>query len=166
MANKQITNREFCIDRRKAEVPTFVRVLKAVPQERSDYRPDPKSRTAAELAWYIAAEESALVSLLDKGTIEWKDQPPPATVAETVAAYERAAAAVDERLARLDDAGWEGNARFVLAGAPAWESTISEMMWGFLFDTIHHRGQLSTYLRPMGSKVPPIYGPTADDPGQ
>jgi uncharacterized damage-inducible protein DinB len=160
------TNREFCIARRKAEVPTFVRVLKAVPQDRSDYRPDPKSRTAAELAWYIAAEEAALVSLLDTGTIEWKDQPPPATVAESVAAYERAAAAVDEKLARLDEAGWEGKARFVVAGSPVWESTISEMMWGFLFDTVHHRGQLSTYLRPMGGKVPSIYGPTADDPGQ
>ncbi len=34
-----------------------------------------------------------------------------------------------------------------------------------LFDAIHHRGQLSVYLRPMGSKVPSIYGPSADDPG-
>ena len=36
--------------------------------------------------------------------------------------------------------------------------------WGFLFDIIHHRGQLSTYLRPMGSTVPQIYGPSADEP--
>jgi hypothetical protein len=35
--------------------------------------------------------------------------------------------------------------------------------WGFLFDLIHHRGQLSTYLRPMGSTVPAIYGPSADE---
>jgi len=39
------------------------------------------------------------------------------------------------------------------------------MLWGFLFDAIHHRGQLSSYLRPMGAKVPSIYGPSADDPG-
>ena len=36
--------------------------------------------------------------------------------------------------------------------------------WGFFFDIIHHRGQLSTYLRPMGAKVPQIYGPSADEP--
>jgi uncharacterized damage-inducible protein DinB len=36
--------------------------------------------------------------------------------------------------------------------------------WGFLLDIIHHRGQLSTYLRPMGAKVPQIYGPSADEP--
>ena len=39
------------------------------------------------------------------------------------------------------------------------------MLFGFLFDAIHHRGQLSSYLRPMGAKVPSIYGPSADDPG-
>ena len=42
---------------------------------------------------------------------------------------------------------------------------VPEMLWGFLFDAIHHRGQLSSYLRPMGAKVPSIYGPSADDPG-
>ena len=51
-------------------------------------------------------------------------------------------------------------------GAPAWEDTIAQFVWGFLFDAVHHRGQLTTYLRPMGGKVPSIYGPSADDPGQ
>jgi len=156
----------FCIARRKAEQPAFVRVLKAVPDGRLDYRPDPRSRTAGELAWLLAMEEAALVTLLDTGTIEWKEGKPPASVAEIVAAFERDAAAVDERLARLDEAGWEKKARFLLAGAPPWEDAIGEFVWGFLFDAIHHRGQLSTYLRPMGGKVPQIYGPSADDPGQ
>ena len=161
-----MTNREFCIARRKAEVPTFVRVLKAVPQGRSDYKPDPKARTAAELAWYMAEEEASLVGLLETGTIEWKDQPPPSTMAEIVAGYERSAAAVDGKLAKLDEAGWDKKASFVMGGSAVWETTVGEMMWGFLFDMIHHRGQLATYLRPMGGKVPSIYGPTADDPGQ
>ena len=156
----------FCIARRKAEQPAFVRVLKAVPDGRLDYRPDPRSRTAGELAWLLAMEEAALVTLLDTGTIEWKEGKPPVSVAEIVAAFERDAAAVDERLARLDEAGWEKKARFLLAGAPPWEDAIGEFVWGFLFDAIHHRGQLSTYLRPMGGKVPQIYGPSADDPGQ
>jgi uncharacterized damage-inducible protein DinB len=50
-------------------------------------------------------------------------------------------------------------------GKVAWETSLGDMLWGFLFDGIHHRGQLSTYLRPMGAKVPSIYGPSADDPG-
>ena len=161
-----MTNLEFCITRRKAELPAFVRVLKAVPQGRLDYRPDPKARTAAQLAWVLAAEEAALVSLLDTGTVEWKEQPPPAQVDQIVAAYERSAAAVTERLERLDEAGWQKKVRFLMEGGAAWEDTLAQMTWGFLFDGLHHRGQLSTYLRPMGSKVPSIYGPSADDPGQ
>lgn len=51
-----MTNLEFCVARRKAETPAFVRVLKAIPEERQDYRPDPKARTAAEIAWLLATE--------------------------------------------------------------------------------------------------------------
>jgi len=160
-----LTNLEFCIARRKAELPAFVRVLKALPAERLDYRPDPKGRTAAELAWLLAAEEAGLVALLETGTIDWKEQSPPASVDEIVAAYERNAAAASERLARLDEAGWQKKGRFLMGGAAVWEDTVGEMVWGFLFDAIHHRGQLSTYLRPMGGKVPSIYGPSADDTG-
>lgn len=158
-------NREFCIARRKAELPAFVKVLKAVPQGKLDYRPDPRARSAAELAWVLATEEAALVMLLDTGTIAWKDQPPPARVDETVAAFEKNAATVNERLAKLDEAGWQKQGRLVMEGMPPWETSIGEFVWGFLFDAIHHRGQLSTYLRPMGSKVPAIYGPSADDSG-
>jgi uncharacterized damage-inducible protein DinB len=157
---------EFCIERRKAEFPAFVRVLKALPQDRLDYRPDPKSRTAAELAWVLVTEEEALLRVIDKGTVEWKEDKPPATVDEIVAAYERSAKAVTERLSQLDEAGWQKKGKFLLGGESAWETTIDGFVWGFLFDAVHHRGQLSTYLRPMGGKVPSIYGPSADDSGK
>jgi uncharacterized damage-inducible protein DinB len=98
--------------------------------------------------------------------VEWKDEKPPARMEEIVAAYERSAAAVNVRLEKLDEAGWDKKGRFLMAGAPPWEDSIGQFLWGFLFDAIHHRGQLTTYLRPMGSKVPSIYGPSADDPGQ
>jgi|SRR5207247_1035793 len=160
-----MTNLEFCIARRKSELGAFVRVLKAVPQGRMDYRPDPKARTAAELAWVLAAEEGALLDLLDRGTVEWKDTTPPARMDEIVAAFERNAAGVNERLGRLDEGGWQKKVRLLVEGAGAWEDTMSAMAWGFLFDAVHHRGQLSTYLRPMGGKVPSIYGPSADDSG-
>jgi uncharacterized damage-inducible protein DinB len=160
-----MSNLAFCRARRKAELPAFVKVLKALPKDRLDYRPDPKARTAAELAWLLAAEEKALVTLLETGTIEWKEEKPPA-LDQTVATFERAASEVDDRLARLEEAAWEKPGRFMGDGNAAWETTVGEMVWGFLFDAIHHRGQLSTYLRPMGGKVPAIYGPSADDTGQ
>jgi uncharacterized damage-inducible protein DinB len=160
-----MTNLEFLIARRKAELPAFVKVLKAMPADRLDYRPDPKARTAADLAWLMAAEEAALMDLLATGTVDWKELPAPGKD-KIVATFERSTAAVDDRLAGLDEAGWNKPGRFLMGGAAVWEAPVGEMMWGFLFDLIHHRGQLSTYLRPMGGKVPSIYGPSADDPGQ
>jgi uncharacterized damage-inducible protein DinB len=159
-------NLEFCMARRNAELGAFIRVLKAVPQGRLDYRPDPKARSAAEIAWLLAREEAALVSLLESGTVEWKEDAPPDRFDEIVAAFERNAAAVNERLKRFDETGWQRKGRFLTEGAPAWEDTIEAFVWGMLFDEVHHRGQLSTYLRPMGGKVPSIYGPTADDAGE
>ena len=161
-----MTNLEFCIARRKAERPAFVRVLKAIPKTRLDYRPDPKARTAVELAWLLAVEEAALLSLVETGVVEWKDSTPPENLETIVAAFERTSGEINDRLEKLDEAAWEKKVRLVMGGGGAWEDTLSQMMWGFLFDAIHHRGQLSTYLRPMGGKVPSIYGPTADDPGK
>jgi uncharacterized damage-inducible protein DinB len=54
---------------------------------------------------------------------------------------------------------WEGALDFFGHQRPA-----SPMAWSFLFDIVHHRGQITTYLRPMGSTVPQIYGPSGDEP--
>jgi uncharacterized damage-inducible protein DinB len=161
-----MSNLQFCIARRKAEIPTFVRVLKALPQDRLDYRPDPKARTAGELASLLVTEEASLVTLLDIGSVQWKEHAPLTSVPQIVADFERHAAEVDARLRRLDDAAWEKKVRFLMEGSDPWVDSLSEFVWGFLFDALHHRGQLTTYLRPMGGKVPSIYGPSADDPGR
>lgn len=155
---------EFCVVRRKTETPAFIRVLKAVPEGRLDYQPDPKARTARDLAWVMAVEELALLGVLEKGTVDWPSDPAPAKASDIAAAYEKWSAAVTEKLATLDEAGWRKSGKIQMGGA-AWEDTVANMAWGLFFDAIHHRGQLSTYLRPMGGKVPAIYGPSADDPG-
>ena len=67
--------------------------------------------------------------------------------------------AMPQRWEALSPARWEGTLDFFGNQRPA-----SPMAWGFLFDIVHHRGQISTYLRPMGSTVPQIYGPSADEP--
>ena len=67
---------EYCIARRKAELPAFVKVLKAVPQDRLDYRADPKARSAGQLVWLLAQEEAGLLVLIDTGEILWKETTP------------------------------------------------------------------------------------------
>ena len=61
-------------------------------------------------------------------------------------------------------ARWEGRVPFMYEGQQVMNETGADNAWGFLLDIIHHRGQLSTYLRPMGATVPQIYGPSADEP--
>jgi hypothetical protein len=148
-----------------AEKPKFVRVLKAIPADQADYRPHPRSTSAGDLVWLLASELRDACELVDRGQVDFVPRPAP-SIPESIAAYERNAEDLEQRLAtKVDDAKWNGNARLLVDGNVAWETTLGEMLFGFLFDAIHHRGQLSTYLRPMGSKVPAIYGPSADDPG-
>ena len=79
---------------------------------------------------------------------------PAPTVPESIALYEKNAAELETRVAKVDDAAWDSKARFLVDGKVAWETSLGDMLFGFLFDAIHHRGQLSSYLRPMGAEGP------------
>jgi uncharacterized damage-inducible protein DinB len=160
-----MNNRDHYSQCFKAEKPTFLRVLRAVPAGQAAYRPHPKSTSAGGLVWLLASELHDACGVIDHHEVNYVQTPEPATLGESVAAYERNASELEKRLATLDDAAWGEKARFLVDGNVAWETTLGEMLWGFLFDAIHHRGQLSSYLRPMGAKVPSIYGPSGDDPG-
>ena len=147
-----------------AEKPKFVRVMNAVPADQAGYRPHPRSTSAGDLVWLLASELQDACELVERGEVSYVARPAP-TVPESVAAYEKNAADLEARVANVDDARWDSKARFLVDGNVAWEASLGDMLFGFLFDAIHHRGQLSSYLRPMGAKVPSIYGPSADDPG-
>jgi len=138
-------------------------VIARIP-EGSEYRPDPKARMALEIAWVLVREEISLVAGLEKGVLEWEEIPPPSTMKEIVDAYDRHRERATARLQAIDAAQWERRIPMTFQGKEVMSATGYENAWGFLFDIIHHRGQLSTYLRPMGSTVPQIYGPTADEP--
>jgi uncharacterized damage-inducible protein DinB len=148
----------------RAENPKFVRVLKAVPADQASYRPHERSTSAGDLAWLLASELNDACDLVDRGEVSFVVKPAP-SVAESVAAYERNARELERRIEKVDDTTWDRPVRMLMNGEVAWEAPLGDMLFGFLFDAIHHRGQLSSYLRPMGAKVPSIYGPSADDPG-
>lgn len=137
------------------------RVIAAIPDDKSEYRPDPNARSAKELAWHIANTD---VQFLDGiADLKFSMESPehkPQTSAEVVKWY-------DENMKR-------GIAR-VAALSPEQLLTPIEFFGvfnlpavaylGFLNNhSVHHRGELATYLRPMGSKVPSIYGGSYDEP--
>jgi uncharacterized damage-inducible protein DinB len=78
---------------------------------------------------------------------------------EVRAAYDAQNTGMAKRWQELPAAKWNGELEFFGSARPA-----APMAWSFLFDIVHHRGQITTYLRPMGAKVPQIYGPSGDEP--
>jgi len=158
-------NSEFFAKRLDAELPAFLKVIRAVPADKLDFRPHERNTAAGALAAQMAMEIDSLTGLFENGTIDYKSSGAPATIDAIAEMFERGAKSVGEGVRGISDELWEGPAKFLFDGNVAWESTVDDMAWGFLFDLIHHRGQLSVYLRPMGAKVPAIYGPSADDPG-
>jgi len=99
------------------------------------------------------------IEALESGKAAWDPPPMPATMREVLQAYETRSATMPGRWKALPAERWEGNLDFFGTERPA-----GAMAWSFLFDIVHHRGQISTYLRPMGSTVPQIYGPSGDEP--
>jgi uncharacterized damage-inducible protein DinB len=169
---RELTNREFFIQRWEQEYPAFVRIFKAVPSHDLDYRPHPRSRSAGELiALLVSAQQSCIELCKSRKSLysglRWKEPANFSPLPELIAAYERDHNLLAEQLRGLDDESWnhqawliEGDTELLL------KNTVGGLLWIALFDFVHHRGQLSTYIRPMGGKVPSIYGPSADEAAQ
>jgi uncharacterized damage-inducible protein DinB len=84
-------------------------------------------------------------------------------VKEILDTYDKHHGAVTKTLHSIPSERWEASVPFMWQGQEVMRASGYDNAWGFLLDLIHHRGQLSTYLRPMGSTVPAIYGPSADE---
>jgi uncharacterized damage-inducible protein DinB len=155
-----VAYRELILSTIAAESKTTRKVLAAVPEVSRDWRPDRLSRTARELAWHIVYEDIALLNMIAELKLEQMDAPPaPATMAEIIRYY-------DENLPRAIVRVRDMSAKQLATAVPFF-GFMNEPVFRYLnivnSHSIHHRGQLSTYLRPMGSRVPSIYGPSADE---
>jgi uncharacterized damage-inducible protein DinB len=143
------------------EHPITKSVIAAIPSDRSDYRPDAIVRTAFELAWHIVLAEIRFLEAVATGAFDFSLTTPPAnlrTPLDINAWYTDRFGPVIERLKNLpgDDLlrviDFRGIFKF---------QAFAYIQLG-MHHTIHHRGQLSTYLRPMGARVPSIYGESYD----
>ena len=168
---RERSSREFFIQRWEQEYPAFVRVFKALPANHLDYRPHPRSRSARELVALLVSAQQSCIELCKSrksmySGLRWQESGGFGTLAEMIAAYERDHDTLARQLRTLDDNGWNHQA-WLIRGAEEilLKDTVGGLLWIALFDFVHHRGQLSTYIRPMGGKVPSVYGPSADDPG-
>ncbi len=138
------------------------KVLETVPADKCDYRPDTASRTAIELARHIAAADNRFLETVINGLFDAN----PAMIPENVKTPAQIAVWYEERFAKNFDAltklNGEQLTKMVDFRGMFQRPAVSFVMLG-LHHTIHHRGQLSSYLRCMGAKVPSIYGESYDD---
>jgi len=157
-----MSTREFYVERRRAEDPVFLKVLRALPADQLSYKPHERSPSAEQNAWTVTMELKACLDVVKNFRAEWQSPPAP-PLSEMVRLYEEWSKELTERVAAMDDASWQKTAQFYYEGKLVLEQAAGEFLWFILFDAIHHRGQLSAYLRPMGGRVPAIYGPSADE---
>lgn len=160
--NESKTVADFLAADFEREMETTLRIIEAVPGDRLDYQPDLKAKTALGLVRHLALEDEWLLNSIADGEFT----PPPddsdacgimspsdasARYKEKVpAALARVRAMTGEQLSQVID----------LLGMVQLPAVVLLAMT--VKHSVHHRGQLSTYLRPMGGKVPGIYGPSAD----
>lgn len=144
------------------EGPATRKVIASVPNDNRGYQPDPKSRSAWQLATHLAMGDVWFADSILSGAFVWTgepDPPPDMTDPKAVAAWHETQLA--DRLAKIramsDDE--------ILRPVDFFGQTAPAFTWLMLMNnhSIHHRGQLAAYLRAAGSRVPAIYGMSADE---
>ncbi len=156
-----MTNKEFFLKIIKDEAPLFRKAIEALPEEKHSHKVHDRSREAGNLASQLALQWKAIAGVVEKGSPEFDPHEMEGNSKEDMLSkFDQGIEDMKKAVIDVSDEDWEnGDA----AMGDIWKDKKANMAWGFLFDAIHHRGQLTTYLRAMGEKVPSIYGPSADE---
>ena len=145
-----------------------LKLLKAYPQDKMELKPHPSCRSAKELAWTFVFEGVGGAQAVQG---EMKFPPPglppmPANWQGMIGEVERALKLMGDKVKTVDDAQLNTTVKFMTGPKQVSDLRRLDVLWFMLNDQIHHRGQLSVYLRVAGGKVPSIYGPSKDEPWQ
>src|SRR5690348_558301 len=146
------------------EAKTTQRVMRAFPAESLGLKPHERSRSIRDLAWQCVIDERVIETILD-GANDLRNAPPspppPNTMEEIAAAHEAAHRSAAGKM-RRPETQFSKTVTVTMRGGSI-QLEQAETIWGNLLDQIHHRGQLTIYLRQAGGKVPSIYGPSGDE---
>ncbi|MES2436787.1 MAG: DinB family protein [Patescibacteria group bacterium] len=156
-----MTNKQFFLEVLKEEAPKFRKAIEALPEDKHDYKVHERARSAGNLAGQLAIQWKALATIATTGIPSFNPHEMDGlTKADMLSKFDEGMPELMKAVESITDEVWE-------TGKAGWNETMHDtryhMSWMFLFDAIHHRGQLLTFLRAMGAKVPSIYGPSADD---
>jgi len=143
------------------EHQTTKRVIEAIPDAKVDFSPDGVAMTAINLAWHIVTAENRFLEAVINGAFDLTPMPRPDTIKTADAVNRWYAERYSKNAAQLQALPAEKLVKMVDFRGMMQLPAIAYVDFA-LRHSIHHRGQLSMYLRPMGSKVPSIYGESYD----
>jgi uncharacterized damage-inducible protein DinB len=147
---------DYLLGQTESEMAATRRVLSAVPADAANYKPTERCMSGLELAAHIAVTEVFFLSGVINSKFEWAP-PEFKTPADVLAYYEQKVPGLIAEARALSGSKLTTS----LTMGPMGMAAVDFLALN-LKHSVHHRGQLSAYLRPMGSKVPSIYGPSGD----
>lgn len=145
----------------RREYATTKKVIEAIPTGRGDYRPEPVAKTALELAWHIASSEKRFLEFIINGEFNTAAINRPENVRNSADIARWYGETFQSLLGRLQQLSPEQFAKVIDFRGFLHQPAVT-FLQTMMHHSAHHRGQLSTYLRPMGGKVPAIYGESYD----
>ena len=161
---------EWFLAELESEAAKSRRVLAEMPAGQRAWKPHDRSMEFGYLADMVATIPTWISMILTKDELDIapKDgtrekRPEPTTSAEYMAALEKAAVDARAALAGTTEAHLQTRWKLLAGGKVVMDTTRLEMLTDTLNHWVHHRGQMTVYLRLMGAKVPALYGPSADD---
>lgn len=163
------TERDHYLAAFEREYQITLRSLKAYPPDQAQLKFSERSNTAARTAWTLVLSQMVVPAILTQPSLKQVDPneapPVPNDWKQIVAALEKGHADASQALAKLDEATFQSTVVFPSGpGGATAPIRRADALWLMLFDTVHHRGQYSVYLRASGAKVPSIYGGSGDEP--
>jgi len=146
------------------EAERTIKLMKALPPEKYDFRPDAGGRSIGELAWHLSEGDAYMSVGIDKGEFAMGEKPPnierPRTVDGLAPGYERIHTEAVARIRKLKDEDLDRKISFFGGSSPS----IRHVLWEYILGHhIHHRGQLALMCRMAGGVTPGLYGPNREE---
>lgn len=168
MTQQTMSEKDTFLGMWKREHECTVRVLREVPPGKEDFQPAPRSCSLRRLVWTFILEEKVL-EMVAEGTLDLSQagnqpEPPPVTIRELIDIYEQAHRQSYARVQAMSENDFNKTIKFFAGPKKIEDFRVGQVAWNFVMDKIHHRGQLSVYLRMLDARVPSIYGPSGDEP--
>ena len=153
--------RQFMLGGLEREHATTRRVIEAIPRDKGDYRPDAIVKSANDLAWHIVGAEHRFMDAVVNGAFDFTNTGRPADLQTSADIARWYVDTFPRDVARIAALPADALTKMVDFRGIFQLPAVTYLQTAQIH-SIHHRGQLSMYLRPMGAKVPAIYGESFD----